>query len=73
LATDAKAIGKRVAARGTLITTLGVGFGVAVAIGNTIGAGIVRTPGEIANLLPSTWLYFAAWAVGGIYMSLGAL
>jgi len=44
-----------------------------VAIGNTIGAGIVRTPGEIAGLLPSTWLYFAAWAAGGIYMSLGAL
>jgi APA family basic amino acid/polyamine antiporter len=44
-----------------------------VAIGNTIGAGIVRTPGEIAALLPSTWLYFAAWATGGIYMTLGAL
>jgi APA family basic amino acid/polyamine antiporter len=50
-----------------------VGFGVAVAIGNTIGGGIVRAPGEIAGLLPSTWLYFAAWAVGGIYMTLGAL
>jgi APA family basic amino acid/polyamine antiporter len=44
-----------------------------VAIGNTIGAGIVRTPGEIGALLPSTWLYFAAWTVGGIYMTLGAL
>ena len=33
----------------------------------------MRTPGEIAALLPSTWLYFAAWAAGGIYMSLGAL
>jgi len=59
--------------RGRLISTLGVGFGIAVAIGNTIGAGIVRAPGEIASLLPSTWLYFAAWAAGGIYMSLGAL
>ena len=63
----------RHASRGRLINTLGVGFGIAVAIGNTIGAGIVRTPGEIAALLPSTWLYFAAWATGGIYMSLGAL
>jgi len=44
-----------------------------VAIGNTIGAGIVRTPGGIGGLLPTTWLYFAAWAVGGIYMSIGAL
>jgi APA family basic amino acid/polyamine antiporter len=59
--------------RGHLITSLGVGFGIAVAIGNTIGAGIVRTPGEIAGLLPSTWLYFAAWIAGGLYMSLGAL
>jgi APA family basic amino acid/polyamine antiporter len=64
--------GKRTSGRGRLITTLGVGFGIAVAIGNTIGAGIVRTPGEIASLLPSTWLYFAAWGVGGIYMTLGA-
>jgi len=59
--------------RGHLIGTLGVGFGIAVAIGNTIGAGIVRTPGEIAHFLPSTWLYFAAWAAGGLYMTLGAL
>lgn len=59
--------------RGRLLTTLGVGFGVAVAIGNTIGAGIVRAPGEIAGFLPTTWLYFLAWAAGGIYMTLGAL
>jgi APA family basic amino acid/polyamine antiporter len=71
--TESKSAGKRLAGHGRLITTLGVGFGIAVAIGNTIGAGIVRAPGVIANLLPSTWLYFAAWAVGGLYMSLGAL
>ncbi len=73
MVTKSNGIGKRLAGHGKLITTLGVGFGIAVAIGNTIGAGVVRTPGEIAALLPSTWLYFAAWAVGGIYMSLGAL
>ena len=73
LATKSTSVGAGLAGRGRLITTLGVGFGIAVAIGNTIGAGIVRTPGEIAGLLPSTWLYFAAWAAGGIYMSLGAL
>jgi hypothetical protein len=49
----------RLAGRGRLISTLGIGFGIAVAIGNTIGAGIVRAPGEIAGFLPSTWLYFA--------------
>ena len=73
LATKSNSVEPRHSGRGRLITTLGVGFGIAVAIGNTIGAGIVRTPGEIAALLPSTWLYFAAWAAGGIYMSLGAL
>jgi APA family basic amino acid/polyamine antiporter len=70
---SAQSAGVRFGGRGRLISTLGVGFGVAVAIGNTIGAGIVRAPGEIAGFLPSTWLYFAAWAAGGIYMSLGAL
>ncbi len=73
MATKSDSVVARHAGRGRLVTTLGVGFGIAVAIGNTIGAGIVRTPGEIAGLLPSTWLYFAAWATGGIYMILGAL
>ncbi len=73
MATLSEPVGERHSGRGRLITTLGVGFGIAVAIGNTIGAGIVRTPGEIAALLPSTWLYFAAWAAGGVYMSLGSL
>jgi APA family basic amino acid/polyamine antiporter len=73
LAEKSSSVSGRLAGRGRLISTLGVGFGVAVAIGNTIGAGIVRAPGEIAGFLPSTWLYFAAWVAGGIYMSLGAL
>jgi basic amino acid/polyamine antiporter, APA family len=73
LATKSSSDSDRHAGHGRLITTLGIGFGIAVAIGNTIGAGIVRTPGEIGALLPSTWLYFAAWATGGIYMTLGSL
>jgi hypothetical protein len=36
-----------------LLPVLGLGFGVAVTIGNTIGAGIFRTPGEVAAHLPS--------------------
>jgi APA family basic amino acid/polyamine antiporter len=73
LATKSSSVDAPTSGRGRLISTLGIGFGIAVAIGNTIGAGIVRTPGEIAALLPSTWLYFAAWMTGGIYMTLGAL
>ena len=40
--------------KGHLLRVLGVGFGVAVIIGNTIGAGIFRAPGTIAEQLPAT-------------------
>jgi len=49
-----------------------VGFGVAVVIGNTISAGIVRTPGEIAAWLPSVGLFLGVWILGGVYALLGA-
>jgi APA family basic amino acid/polyamine antiporter len=57
---------------GRLLRILGVGFGIAVAIGTTISAGIVRTPGEIAARLPVPWLYLAVWVVGGLYALIGA-
>jgi Amino acid transporters len=47
-------------------------FGIAAAIGNTIAAGIVRTPGEIARLLPNPWLFLGVWVLGGLYALLGA-
>jgi len=56
-----------------LLPVLGIGFGLAVAIGNTIGAGIFRTPGEVAAQLPSNELFMAAWIVGGLYALLGAI
>jgi len=52
---------------------LGVGFGLAVIIGNTIGAGIVRAPGTIALQLPHPWLFLGAWLLGGVYALLGAI
>lgn len=52
---------------------LGVGFGLAVIIGNTIGAGIFRTPGDIAGHLQSPWLFLAVWIIGGLYALLGAV
>lgn len=52
---------------------LGVGFGLAVIIGNTIGAGIFRTPGDIAAHLQSPWLFLAVWIIGGLYALLGAV
>jgi len=52
---------------------LGVGFGLAVIIGNTIGAGIFRAPGTIAAQLPNPWLFLGVWIVGGLYALLGAI
>ena len=55
------------ASAGRLLKILGVGFGIAVAIGTTISAGIVRTPGEIAARLHLPWLFLGVWVVGGVY------
>ncbi|HEX2204976.1 MAG TPA: amino acid permease, partial [Longimicrobium sp.] len=62
-----------VARRRGLLRVLGVTFGLAVTVGNTIGAGILRAPGEVAAQLPSTGWYLAAWVVGGLYALLGAV
>ena len=59
--------------RGQLWRVLGVGFGLAVIIGNTIGAGIFRAPGTIAAQLPNPWLFLGVWVIGGLYALLGAI
>jgi APA family basic amino acid/polyamine antiporter len=59
--------------RGKLLQILGVSFGIAVLIGNTIIVGILRTPGDVARLLPSPGLFLGVWLVGGLYALLGAL
>ncbi|HXI90246.1 MAG TPA: APC family permease [Blastocatellia bacterium] len=59
--------------RGRLLQILGVGFGLAVIIGNTIGAGILSTPGTIAQQLPNAWLFIGVWIGGGLYALLGAI
>ena len=59
--------------KGTLLHILGVSFGIAGAIGGTIGAGILRTPGLVAAQLGSAELIVAAWVAGGIYALLGAI
>jgi len=47
-------------------------FGMAAAIGNTIAAGIVRTPGDVARFLPNAWMFLAVWILGGLYAFSGA-
>ena len=68
---DAPAAPKR-KEKGKLLQVLGVGFGVAVAVGNTISAGIVRTPGDIAARLPNHWLFFSVWIGGALYALVSA-
>lgn len=58
--------------RGRLLQVLGVWFGIAAAIGNTIAAGIVRTPGDVAQRLPNAWLFLGVWILGGAYALIGA-
>jgi len=58
--------------KGKLLQILGVGFGIAVAVGNSISVGIVRTPGDIAALLPNAWLFIAVWIGGAAYALVGA-
>src|SRR5829696_7343666 len=58
---------------GQLRRLLGLGFGLAVIIGSTIGVGILRTPGLVATHLPSSSAILVAWLVGGIYTLLGAV
>ena len=55
----------------SLLKILGVSFGLAVTIGNTIGAGILRTPGDVAAALPNPWLFLGVWIVGAAYALLG--
>ena len=56
----------------SLLKILGLGFGIAVAVGTIIGAGILRTPGSIAGWLPNPWLFVGIWVIGGCYAALGA-
>lgn len=59
--------------RGRLLKALGVAFGIAVIIGNTIGSGILRTPSSVATLLPTPTAFLLAWIAGGAYALLGTM
>jgi basic amino acid/polyamine antiporter, APA family len=57
---------------GQLRRVLGVGFGLAVSIGGTIGVGILRTPGLVAEQLHAPFAILLLWVAGGVYTLLGA-
>jgi len=60
-------------AEGRLLRLLGVGFGVAVTVGGTVGAGILRTPGLVAAQLLDPWRILGVWGLGGVYALIGTL
>ena len=55
-----------------LLRILGLGFGLAVVVGGTIGVAIFRLPGAITGLVGSTALVLAVWVAGGIYTLVSA-
>jgi APA family basic amino acid/polyamine antiporter len=59
--------------KGHLLRVLGVGFGLAVIIGNTIGAGIFKSPGTIAEQLPTPVPFLLIWLAAALYALLGAI
>jgi APA family basic amino acid/polyamine antiporter len=52
--------------------TVGTSFGIAVTIGATIGAGILRAPGLVAGYLGRSDLIIAVWISVGVISLLGA-
>ncbi len=52
---------------------LGLGFGLALVLGTTVGVGILRLPGTVAAALGDRTLVIAAWTVGGLYALMGAV
>jgi APA family basic amino acid/polyamine antiporter len=63
----------KASSRNELLKIMGVGFGIAVTIGGTIGTGILRKPGPIAAQLGEPWLIMAAWLAVSIYALLGTI
>src|SRR5258708_35778252 len=56
-----------------LTRILGLGFGLAMVFGGTVGVGILRLPGTLAAALGDSKLIVLFWIVGGLYALLGAV
>jgi APA family basic amino acid/polyamine antiporter len=61
------------AAPSRLRRILGLGFGLAVIVGSTLGIGILRAPGLVAGQISNPSIILALWFVGGLYTLLGAV
>jgi basic amino acid/polyamine antiporter, APA family len=56
-----------------LLRVLGVAFGVAVVVGGTIGQGILRSPGLVAQGVSSPALIIGLWVFGGLVSFIDAM
>jgi APA family basic amino acid/polyamine antiporter len=52
---------------------LGLGFGLAMVFGGTVGVGILRMPATVAAALGDSNLIILFWVMGGVYALLGAI
>ena len=73
MATDAQPTSLSSAPALGLRKVLGVGFGLAVIVGSSLGIGILRTPGLVAGQLSSASLILLVWVAGGLYTLIGAV
>jgi len=55
-----------------LLRILGLAFGIAVVVGDTVGVGIMRTPGATAGRLHDPALIYLVWLALGIYALIAA-
>ncbi len=60
-------------ARGRLLRIFGLGFGLAVVIGGTIGSGILRNPSVVAAGFVDPNLIVLAWLAGGLFVAIDAM
>jgi APA family basic amino acid/polyamine antiporter len=60
-------------ARGRLLRIFGLGFGLAVVIGGTIGSGILRNPSVVAAGFVDPKLILLAWLAGGLFVAIDAM
>ncbi len=51
---------------------LSSGFTLAVIVGGIIGLGILRTPGEVAAVVPDPLMFVSLWVLGGLFILLSA-
>jgi APA family basic amino acid/polyamine antiporter len=52
---------------------LGLGFGLALAFGGTVGVGLLRLPGTLAAALGNSHAIVLCWIIGGLWSLMGAV